>query len=368
MIRCICFLSYIFVMSYSPVSARSWHERPDRMFHAHPLVEMSESGRVFARAKVTRVLRAPTRRMSGLLRAEVTSGEYMGCDLHAKTFFVLHARNLTPGHNFIISFLDENGVLSEIVVDSKDRLGGLVLISIIFIFMVFMVGGRRSFFPVLCLPIGILIFWQIIGGALKDGKSPIIAASFSAVIVVALTMIAIGGLTKKSIVSAIGAIVGLGFTVIVSWLFISSSIGGGFFYEEIQLLNYYYSSGADFFNALLTALVILGATGIVMDTSVSVSSTMAELRRQSPDISDKNLSKVGIRVGREISSTMASTLIVAYLGSSLIILISRSLHITTFTQLINADFFNYEVYRALFGVCAFLIASRISAWIGSRII
>jgi len=368
MSRRICLLGYICLVVYSSAFARSWYERPDRTFHAHPLVEISEGGRSFARAKVIRVLRTPTRRESGLLRVEVTSGKYLGRDLHAKTFFVINARDFGPRDNLIISFLEEKGSLSEIVVDSRDRLGGLFLMSILFILMVFGVGGSRSLFPVAALPFGILIFWKIMGAALINERSPIVAAGISATIVVILTMIAIGGLTKKSLAASIGALSGLGFAAVVSWLFIASSLGGGFFYEEIQLLNYYYSSGPAFFNSLLTALVILGATGVVMDTAVSVSSTMTELRINNPEISKDILKETGVRVGQDISSTMASTLIVAYLGSSLIILIARSLHITSFTQLINADFFNFELSRALFGTCAFLIASRVSAWVGSKVI
>lgn len=358
----------LIIMGFSTLYAGSWHERPDRMFHANPLVEIAASERVFSRAKVVRILRVPSRRSSGLLRAQITTGEFSGQDVHAKTFFVLNARDFAEGDNILLSFVVSGGEPDDFLVDSRDRMGGLALMLILFSGLAFIVGGKRVLLPMTVLPLSIFIIWKFIGAATVAGGSPLISALISAGIVLILTISSIGGFSKKTLAAAAGAFAGLAFAGFASLIFIHSASISGFFLEEIRLLNYHYGFDVIHYSSFLGALIILGATGVSMDTSVSIASTMSELKRQKPQIDSKRLQSIGMRVGQDISATMSNTLIVAYLGSSLIVLMARSLHISSPIQLINADFFHFELYRALFGTCAFLIASRVTAWVGSKII
>ena len=116
-------------------------------------------------------------------------------------------------------------------------------------------------------------------------------------------MLAIGGVSGKSLAAGAGSFAGLAFAAAAGWIFLTSSGLGGFFMEEVRLLNYYNDYGPFFFVGLLTAIIIFGAAGVVMDTSVSVSSTMAELRRYRPGISSADLQKAGEGVGRELRVT-----------------------------------------------------------------
>ena len=104
-----------------------------------------------------------------------------------------------------------------------------------------------------------------------------------------------------------------------------------------------------------------------MDVSMSVASTIAEIRANSPDLGKGELFRSGINVGRDMMGTMSNTLILAFAGSSLNMLILVQTYNIPFLQLINTDYIALEVVQSVAGSIGILLTVPLVAFISAQL-
>ena len=120
------------------------------------------------------------------------------------------------------------------------------------------------------------------------------------------------------------------------------------------------------FTGILSASMMLAALGAVMDTSVSIASTINEIYNTDRNLDIKALFKSGMNVGKDIIGTMSNTLILVYLGSSLpLVLLSNNIDLIKF---FNLNQVSTEIISALIGSIAILICVPITALISAYLI
>jgi uncharacterized membrane protein len=95
--------------------------------------------------------------------------------------------------------------------------------------------------------------------------------------------------------------------------------------------------------------MIIGALGATMDVGMSIASSIEEVKRANPRLSIIKLFQAGMNVGRDTMGTMANTLILAYVGSSLPMLLLLIASETSGIRISNSEFVATEVVRALSG-------------------
>lgn len=107
-----------------------------------------------------------------------------------------------------------------------------------------------------------------------------------------------------------------------------------------------------------------------MDTAMSVASAMSELKIKRPDIRMKELFFSGMRIGRDATGTMANTLVLAFAGSSLNMMVLIYSYQVSFIQLMNTDFVAVELVRGVAGSLGIILTvpcvSVITAWLLTR--
>ena len=117
--------------------------------------------------------------------------------------------------------------------------------------------------------------------------------------------------------------------------------------QEAQMLMFI-PQGIEFdFKGLLFAGIIIGALGAVMDVAMSISSAMDEIRSNNTSIATKDLVRSGLVVGRDIMGTMSNTLILAYTGSAIPLLLLFIAYETSIVNVLNLDLIATEVVRPL---------------------
>ena len=108
--------------------------------------------------------------------------------------------------------------------------------------------------------------------------------------------------------------------------------------------------------AIIFAAIILGAVGAIMDVSMSLSSSLAEMKEQVGDMSAAQITRSGMVVGRDIMGTMANTLILAYIGSSLsVTLLLAAYNSSTPLLLFNSEMILVELLQAVAGSLGILL-------------
>lgn len=124
--------------------------------------------------------------------------------------------------------------------------------------------------------------------------------------------------------------------------------------ESIYLVQLYPDNPINL-KAIIFAMIIVGAVGAVMDVSMSISSSLYELRIKSPTIQPKELMRSGFTIGRDMMGTMANTLVLAYIGSSLTCVLLLVAYNANLQQVLNKEIIVAEILQALAGSMGMLL-------------
>ena len=116
---------------------------------------------------------------------------------------------------------------------------------------------------------------------------------------------------------------------------------------------------------LLVGGIVIAALGAVNDVAMSISSAMNELVAVNPALTRRQLLRSGMNIGRDMVGTMTNTLILALVGSSLVLMIYLSSLEPSFSQLMSGTFFSVEMVQAIASSVGVILAVPLSALIGA---
>ena len=175
------------------------------------------------------------------------------------------------------------------------------------------------------------------------------------VYITVMTLCIISGYNKKALCAGIGCICGVmcsGLVVLITDKFLNMT---GLLEEESIYLYQLYPDNPIDLKAIIFAMIIIGALGAVMDVSMSISSSLYELKIKSPEIKPAELMKSGFTIGRDMLGTMANTLVLAYIGSSLTSVLLLVSYNANLGQVINKEMIIAEILQALAGSMGMLL-------------
>ncbi len=133
--------------------------------------------------------------------------------------------------------------------------------------------------------------------------------------------------------------------------------------ESEQMLNYLPLDIAFDFKGLLFAGILIGSLGACMDVAIELTSSLIEIKTHQPKITDKNLIQSGFNIGKDIMGTMVNTLILAYTGSSLSLLLLFVGFEKSVSEIINLESISTEILRAISGSIGLLFTIPITIFI-----
>ena len=113
--------------------------------------------------------------------------------------------------------------------------------------------------------------------------------------------------------------------------------------------------------------VLISALGAVMDVALGIASSMWEVKAQSSALKAKELFRSGMQVGRDAMGTMANTLILAFAGSSLNMMILVQTYEIPFLQLVNTDYICLEILQSVAGSLGILLTVPLVAFISAGV-
>ena len=220
------------------------------------------------------------------------------------------------------------------------------LVAVFFILLV-AIGGIQGLKTLLSLGImGILVLYVMLP-LLLAGWNPLVVTIGITSLGALVFLLLIGGASRKTAAAIGGTISGLLFGGILATLAGSAANLTGLSSAEAQILQYL-GPGIDF-RGLLFSGIILGALGAALDVGMSIASSMDQIQQANPDISTQALLQRGFNVGRDVLGTMANTLILAYVGSSLPLLLLFHWQDARWGDLLHMDLIASEMVRALAG-------------------
>lgn len=257
---------------------------------------------------------------------------------------------------------DDGG--ANFFIADKERVNVLYVLSGVFFALLLIIGGKKGLFSLISILVTLgLIFWALTP-LILSGMNPILATVLICVFASVVAIYLVGGLNAKSTGAILGTVLSLLVAGVLSILCIKFASLTGFSSEESMFL---FSAHPNLnFVGVLASAMLIGALGAVMDIGMSISSTVNELFTSNSQMSVKNLFTSGMNVGKDIIGTMANTLILAYLGGALsLVLLSSNIDLQKF---FNLNQVATEISSALIGSIAIVLCVPITAIISAYLI
>jgi uncharacterized membrane protein len=200
--------------------------------------------------------------------------------------------------------------------------------------------------------LGILLVFVL--PALLDGSPPIWVATVGASAIAMITMLMAHGPTLRTGVALLGVLASLLLTALLGLLVIEVGSFTGLADESSAFLQAF---GAEVDpRGLLLAGLVIGALGVLDDVTITQTSAVAEIHAADPSTSRRQLLAAGLRVGRDHVAATVNTLVLAYAGAALPLLLLFLLSGSGLSQVITGELVAQEVVRTLVGAIGIVAA------------
>ena len=284
----------------------------------------------------------------------------------------LYGTVLQEGDRVTVSLAHEDGELYEVLLQDYDRTWMLGIVVALFLLITVLVGGKVGAKSLLGLGLTILCIFSVLIPLLRGGwpTLPTILAMCAYVTVVEFVIL--DGVNKKTVCAILGTISGVVLAALFGELACSLlRVDGYKMYtaasevEALLQIKQGQLPGTSLqIGDLLVGGILIAALGAVNDVAMSISSAMNELVTVNPKLTRRDLFRSGMNIGRDMVGTMTNTLILALVGSALVMILYLCSLAPSFQQLMSTTWFSVEMVQALASSAGVILAVPLSVLFG----
>ncbi|MEU4091154.1 YibE/F family protein [Streptomyces sp. NPDC026673] len=284
---------------------------------------------------------------------EVTSGKDRG-----RTFTEIvqptQTRHYTQNQKVLLAYAPQAPRELQYSVTDVDRAFPLWLLAGIFAAVVVLVGRLRGVLALVALVISFAVLTLFILPAILHGSNPLLVAVIggSAIMLIALYMC--HGLNARTSVAVLGTLCSLLLIGVLGSVFIDWAVLSGNTSDETGLIHALYPDIE--IRGLLLAGIIIGSLGVLDDVTVTQTSAVWELREADPGASRRRLYSAAMRIGRDHIASVVNTLVLAYAGAALPLLLLFSIAQRGVLAVAGSELVAEEIVRTLVGSIGLVVA------------
>ncbi|MFJ6350210.1 YibE/F family protein [Streptomyces sp. NPDC092046] len=277
---------------------------------------------------------------------EVTSGPHQG-----RTFTEIvqpdAPRQLHEGQGVVVAYAPDAPRELQYSVTDVNRKLPLAVLAGIFALVVVAVGRMRGVMALIALAVSFLVLTFFILPAILEGSNPLVVAIVGASAIMLIALYMCHGLSARTSVAVLGTLVSLLLIGLFGSLFIGWASLTGNTDDNTGLIHGLYPN-IDM-SGLLLASVIIGSLGVLDDVTVTQTSAVWELHQADPRMGPRALYRAGIRIGRDHIASVVNTLVLAYAGAALPLLLLFSIAQSSVGTVANSELVAEEIVRTLIG-------------------
>ena len=240
----------------------------------------------------------------------------------------------------------------------RDRRDSLVWLAGLFAVVVVALGRMRGALALVSMASTIFVLVGFVAPSVLDGNDPVLVAVVAASAIAFVSLYLTHGTSAATTVALAGTLAALGLTLLLASLFFDLASFTGFASDEALVLPFL-DEDLDLV-ALLLGGAIIGTLGALDDVTITQVATVAELRHRSPSLPVRELITSGIRVGREHIASTINTLLLAYAGASMPILLLFAVSDQSLDMAANSELVAVEIVRTLCGSIGLVAAVPIT--------
>lgn len=260
---------------------------------------------------------------------------------------------------------DQNQIIYANMIDYY-RLNSEVLLIGIFAVCLLIFAGRTGARTILSFAFSLLCIWKILIPSLLKGYHPMFISLCIGVTMAAVTLLLVGGFTKKAYCAILGTVSASFLTCLIAIIFGSLFKIDGAVMDWSESLLY-----AGFQNLNLTLIyqgaIYLACSGAIVDLTMDISAAVEEVVEKKPDITKVEILRSGIRIGQSVVGSQITTLLLAYMGSFIAVMMVYMAQGTPLLSILNTQSIASEILHTFVGCMGLVIVSPLTAIICSYV-
>lgn len=278
----------------------------------------------------------------------------------------VNKREAKVGDRLIVYQMEDTSSASGTMWVAGDHVRSNVFIWLVVIFMVLLIifGKWQGVNTIVSLVFTCLSVFLVFVPSILSGYNIYFTSILTCLYIIVMTLLIISGWNVKSLCASIGCFGGVLVSAIMTF-FLSDILKISGLVDEDSLFVLLINPDKPIdLKAIIFAAVIIGALGAAMDVAMSISSSLHEIcEKVNWEISLKEILSSGLTIGRDIMGTMANTLILAYIGSSLSVVLLLISYQNSLLELFNKEMIVTELMQSLIGSFGILFTIPITALI-----
>jgi uncharacterized membrane protein len=304
------------------------------------------------------------------LRVKITTGTHVGEEVSAWNLLrgnLEMDKFFVEGDDVIVALnVDDDGRITSAQASDYFRTDIEIGLFLVFALLLTVFAGWTGLRALLSFIFAILLIWKILIPSYLLGIDPILISLALVCLITIVTLSLVTGLSRVTLVASLGTISGVLVTCLLAFILFPMFKLTGAVMPWAETVLY---SGFDTLNLnhLFIAAVFIGASGAVIDLAMDISTAMNELVVHNPDMSFSKLVKSGFSVGKAMTSTLVTTLLMAYVSSELGLMMAFMTKGISPISIINTNFLASEIFRTIVGSLGLILVAPLTAFLGGVI-
>jgi uncharacterized membrane protein len=298
--------------------------------------------------------------------ARITSGDQKGTITDARQYMddmvAVDAKVVEQGDKILMSSLiARDGDGKEWTFVEYDRSSVLLMLLISFFLLIILFGRKKGLNTIISLVLTCLSIFMVFVPSILKGNNIYLSSIIVSIFIIFMSLLIINGADKKTLCAIVGNLGGLMIAGLLAY-FISNVLNlTGITDDDTMFLLMLDTEKPIDLIAVLWSSIVIGSLGAVMDVSMSIASALNELSENMVEKSFKTMLKSGLNIGQDAIGTMTNTLILAYIGSSLAVVLLLVANYNDTLLLFNLEMIVFEIIQAIIGSMGILFAIPITS-------
>jgi len=346
---------FFFVFAPQAVIAQELHEDLQGVWKARVTAILDERTQVIPGTDTPQLIQQ--------IEVEILDGERAGERVEMKNDFI----SLAVGQRIYMNYLVTVGGSEMFSVRDIDRRLSIGLLVAAFALVVVWFGRLQGVRSLISLAGSLLVIVYVLLPLLIRGYNPVLMSVLIGILILFVAIFFTHGFNRRSLVAFSGTTIAVILTGVMAFVSIKMLRLSGFFSDETVYLHFS-TSGALNFEGLLLGGIIIGVLGVLDDIAISQVAMVKELSETNPNAKPQELYQRALRVGREHVGALVNTIVLAYAGVSLPLLLWFSQSAATFGTIINNEVFATEIARTVVGSIGLILTVPITTYIAVRFV
>jgi uncharacterized membrane protein len=245
------------------------------------------------------------------------------------------------------------------------RQDALFLLFIIFTVLTIVVARFKGFSSMISMVLTFVILFAFVLPQISHGKNPVFIAIISSILIIPISFYMSHGVNRKTSAAILGSIISLSITSLLAYIFIRLTHLTGFSTEEAGMLSIDRRGLLDMKGLLLSGIVV-GTLGVLDDITVSQAAIADELSKVGQFKKVSELYSRTMVIGTDHITSMVNTLVLAYAGASLPLLLMFVDNPQPIMSILNNEMIAEEIVRTLIGSIGLIVAVPITTYIAAK--